>query len=550
MNRQRRRILSFLGVFAALLAGYTLVYDWGMTTFEGRETTLIDSLEIVVETFTTTGYGSQAPWTSVEMNLLVIAMQFTGVILIFMTLPLFVVPAFESAMATNVPTEVEDRRDHVIICEFTPRGETLITELDTQGVDYVIVEPDRERARDLYEEGRSVIHGDPESAETLRNAGIDDATAVVADADDETNASIVLSVRELNGEVRVVGFVQDPDLASYLRYAGADQVFAPRHLLGRGLANKVTASVTSELGETVEIGTDFEIVELSVQTGSEICNRPIAESGLRERTGASIIGAWLHGDFVASPPPDTVLNEDTVLLVAGRESQLERLRELSLAERRRHGRNKVLVAGYGEVGRTVSDVLADHEIEQVVVDMEEQEALADGVPGGSFVQGDVTDEAVLREAGIDDASAVILALSDDTLTMFAALVVRELAPHVEIVARADEAANTGKMYRAGVDYVLALETVSGRMLASTLLDEDVMTLDRQIEIVRTEAQSLADRTLADADIRSRTGCTVIAVERDSTVETALDAGFRIQAGDRLIVAGTDEDVSRFHQLVG
>ena len=542
MDRQRRRTLWYLAIFLAFVVGYTLVYDWGMAVYEKEESSLVESLQIVVETFTTTGYGSHAPWASPEMNLLVITMQFTGVILIFTTLPLFVVPAIESALEASVPTRAHDAEDHVVICEYTPRGETLVDELESQGVDYVIVESDREQALSLYEEDRSVIHGDPETTEALENARIGAASAVVADAADETNASIVLSVRELSDEVQTISFVQDPALEPYLHYAGADRVFAPRRLLGRGLANKVTSSVTSELGETVEIGTDFEIAELSIQEGSEICDRRIAESGLRERTGVSIIGIWNEGAFVASPPPDTVLDEGTVLLVAGRESQLERLKELSLAERRRHGKNKVLVVGYGEVGRTVSEELSHHDIDRVVLDKEEKE--------GVSVVGDVTDQEVLVAAGVRDASAVILALSDDTLTMFAALVVRELNPHVEIVARANEADNTSKMYRAGVDYVLALETVSGRMLASTILDEDVVALDKQIEIIRTEAPSLADRTLREADIRSRTGCTIIAVERDSTVRTDLDADFQLGADDRLVLAGTDDDISRFHRLVG
>jgi len=47
-------------------------------------------------------------------------------------------------------------------------------------------------------------------------------------------------------------------------------------------------------------------------------------------------------------------------------------------------------------------------------------------------------------------------------------------------------------------------------------------------------------TGGDADVRSQTGCTVVGVGRDGTVVADVGPGFRGQAGDELIVVGTDE----------
>jgi K+/H+ antiporter YhaU regulatory subunit KhtT len=77
-----------------------------------------------------------------------------------------------------------------------------------------------------------------------------------------------------------------------------------------------------------------------------------------------------------------------------------------------------------------------------------------------------------------------------------------------------------------------------------------MALDKQIDIVRTPAPNFAGQTLAGADIRSRTGATVIAVERNGNVNSDLDADFRIQHGDSLVVAGTDGDIAAFTEAAG
>jgi len=544
MERRRRRALYYLGAFFAVILLYTLAYDWVMATFEGKERGFFESLLMVIETFTTTGYGEDADWQSPATILLVISMMFTGVFFIFMALPLFVVPWIEERLSTTPPTSIPGLTDHVVICTYTDRSETLVEELDVVDVDYVVVEPDRELATELFEDGVSVIHGDPESVEDLEAANLAESRALVSDFDDETNASISLAAGQVvEGDgVQIITFVEDPDLADYHRYAGADTVFSPRHLIGESLANKVTTGLTSEVADAVEIADDFEIAELPVQSGSRIAGVTVAESGIRERTGAHIIGAWFRGEFVTPPSPSARIDERTILLVAGRDHQLETLKEMTRSETRQSRRGSVVVGGYGEVGSTVKQAISAAGFDCRAVDVADRT--------GVDVVGDVTEKETLTEAGVDSASTVILTLPDDTLAVFATLVVRELSEDVQIIARANETGNARKLYRAGADYVLALSTVSGRMLASTILNEDVISFDQQVEVVRVPAGRLAGQSLEDADVRARTSCTVIAVEREDEVLTDLAASFTLQRGDSVIVAGPDSGINEFAALTG
>jgi Trk K+ transport system NAD-binding subunit len=542
MDTWKRRTLYYLGILTVVLFGYALAYDHGMAVYEGQSHSFYHSLQVVVETFTTTGYGSDAPWESPQMNVLVMVMDLTGVVLIFAALPVFVVPLFEDALSTTLPTEVEeDVEDHVVICSYSPRAEALIAELDSWDVEYVIVEPDRDRAMDLYESGHSIIHGDPESVETLEAANLDAATALVADASDEVDVSIVLTAREAAEDIRVISVVEDPEHETYHELAGVDEVLSPRRLVGESLAAKVTTAVSTELGDAAEIGEDFEVAELPVQHGSELVGTTLADSSIRERSGANVIGAWVCGEFETAPPPRMELDTGTILLVAGEQDQLERLKGLTSSQTHKPHHGTVLVVGHGEVGTTVTEALAAANVPYTVVDLEDQ-------PGVDVV-GDTTDPATLQKADIEQARTVVFAVADDTVTGFGTLVARDLNPDVEVIARAEETENVQKIYRAGADYVLALATVSGRMLASTILEqEEVISMDKRVEIVRTTAPALAGQTLAEADVRSRTGCTVVAVERNGQVLTEIGPEFRFQRDDDVIVAGTDEGVNRFTTL--
>ena len=538
MSSATRRAAEYLlGAFGVMLL-LAFVYQWGFTTFEGQRVDYVHSLYIVVETFTTTGFGRDAGrWTSDGMLVLMIGMQLAGVGLIFLALPAVVVPLVNEALSTAPPTTTE-ATDHVVICAFTPRGETLVKELRSRDQPYVVVEPDAERAVDLATD-HDVVHGDPEEVETLKRANVSDARALVADADDETNASVVLSARECSEALRVVSLVEDESVADYHRYAGADRVISPRRLLGESLGAKATASVADELGDGVELGEDFQIAELLVHRGSPLVGETVAGSAIGERTGANVLGAWSDGEFESPPRPERVIDEHTVLLVVGNETELEALKELTLSETRRRRRGRVLVVGYGMVGHSAADELRPTD-DVVVVDLADD----DGVD----VVGDATERETLVDAGIEDARAVVLALDSDTTTIFATLAVKQVAPHVEVIVRANDADSVPKLYRAGAEYVLALSTVSGRLLASHLLDEEVLRPETQVDLVRTAAPSLEGRGLADANVRARTGVTVVAIERGGDLLTDIGPDTKVVPDDTLVVAGTDDAVNRFTEL--
>jgi len=56
---------------------------------------------------------------------------------------------------------------------------------------------------------------------------------------------------------------------------------------------------------------------------------------------------------------------------------------------------------------------------------------------------------------------------------------------------------------------------------------------------------LVGKSLAEAEVRKRTGATVAAIERDGEVVQSPDADFEFRAGDQLIVVGSRENHESF-----
>lgn len=541
MQRPSRRTVYYLALVLLTTLVFTGVYNGGMAIWENRPQPLYRSLEVVIQSFTTTGYGEDAPWQTPQMNLLVILMQLTGIGLILTAVDIFAVPWLRDTLTPSAPEVAPELEDHVIICEHTPRTDAFITELDARDREYVLIESDPDTARSLYESDYRVITGDAESTETLANAHLEAAMCIVVDAGDDRSASIALAVRDARPDGRVITLVEDADLARYHEAAGVNEILSPRQLLGASLIEQVATAVTTEVDEDVTIGEDFELVELTVREDSDLAHATFAEASLQDQFGVKVIGAWFDSDFKTPIDLDDELEPETRLLVAGTPDHVESLRKATTSGIRVFTAQRIILAGFGDSGRAAYNALSESGPRLTVLDIEQAEQVD--------IVGDARDPAVLEEAGIEAADALVLTVADDTTAIFTTLIARELNPDLRILVRANEEDDVEKLYRAGADYVQSLATVSGRMLASTVFeDKEVLAYETQVNVVRLPAGGLEGSTLADKEVRTETGCMVVAVVRNGETITEFDpAEFTFQADDRVIITGTDEAITQFEQ---
>jgi Trk K+ transport system NAD-binding subunit len=526
---KRRAAITVVGIVVLIFVS-SFVYHYTMIAFEGRSPSYFNSLRTVVETYTGTGYGADAPWETPVANLLVTVMDLSTFLLVFIVLPYVLSPVLEEVLSPTVP-DSSAATDHVVVCDYTPRTEQLVAEFDRRGVDYVVLVDDEERAIELREEGIDVAHGDPSSADALRRVNVGEASSVVVDTDDDESASVVLSVTEVDPDVRVVVLLRDLSLQKYLRYAGADVVLTPRHLLGRRIAERIRNEVSIAYSDVTGIGDGFALVELTVFSDSPLYDKALEDCQEFSGTELTVAGIWDEGDFTASPPADTRIDEDTVLLVAGPQDSLAEFEKRMYTEN--GAKPDVVIAGYGEVGSTVKETLDTSDARCTVIDLED----TDGVD----VVGDATEEDVLREAGIEDATAFVVTVQGDDTAIMTVLVARELVSDTDTVARVNDSDNEGKIRQAGADYVLSLPEISGRILAAEVLREEVLSYDRQLKVVRLDGSVLAGKGVDEPPV-SDAGFAVVAVERDDEVITDLPSGFVFRDNDRVLVAGKDNAI--------
>ena len=533
MVRLSTRIAIYAGSFLGLTAAYTWLYRWGMLTLESEPRTLIHSLEVVVQSMTTTGYGQDAPWESMEMTIFMMVIQLTGIAYIFVAIPLFVVPWVRGIIAASPPESVDRLSEHVVIIGYTALCETLVDELSARGTPYLVVEADEDQARTLHERGLNVLHADPTSEAVIDAASIEAAAAVVVGSAEGEYIRAVLGITDAESDAMVVGLIEAADRARYLRYAGVDEVLFPTHRLGKVLGDKVREIIISEIESAAADA--IEIREYALPAKSDLLGEPLADSRRLESTNATLLGAWTRGDLFSTPSADVYTDRTTRLLVAGLATDHEAVAEtVGIAGRPYQPAAKVIVVGAGLVGEIVTGVLERAGIETTVVDREDG-PLVD-------VVGDATNEPVLKEATIEAADSLIVTLAEPD-AIDTTLVARARNTDLEIIAAAAEESQVDGLRLAGADYVLALPSVAGRMLSQTVFERAVMPLNDRIRLIAVSADRLADPSVQPAKLREEIGCAIVAREREGEIQTVSEVA-SIDPDEQLIVAGTDRALDR------
>ncbi|MFL6232775.1 MAG: potassium channel family protein [Thermoanaerobaculia bacterium] len=539
MTRSRTRLaILVLGLLLTLLVS-TFLYMWGMAALEGKPRGFWQSLEWAGETLSTTGYGADSSWRHPLMVLLVVAVQFLGVFLVFLIVPIYLIPFLEERFETRLPQDVpKDLNGHAVIYRYGPAVETLLEELDGAGVPTLVLEEDDATARRLFERGVRVLHrGLGEGA--LQAARLGSARAIIANGTDDANAALSLSARQLGFRGTLLALVEDPFHRRPMMLAGATAVFTPRHILGAALAARASKRINPRVGGIQQLGRNLEVAEVRVSPESPLAGHTLDETAIGSRTGAIVVGQWVGGELAVSGGSGLRLEPDGILVVVGSPQSVDRLHDLAggAVTLRREG--PFVVGGGGEVGRKVAELLKA---------VGEKVTLIDRNPGPEVdLVGNVLDARLLEAAGVKDAQALILALDTDSATLFATVILKDLAPGVPVIARVNEAENVERIHRAGADFALSISQVSGQMLAQKLLGQEAVAVDPQLKILKIAPDGLAGRHPSGLGIRERTGCSVVAVERGNDVLVEFGPDFRFQPSDAVYICGSGNAVRRFQE---
>ena len=209
----------------------------------------------------------------------------------------------------------------------------------------------------------------------------------------------------------------------------------------------------------------------------------------------------------------------------------------------------VLLIGLGRFGRHMAQKMSDMNHQILAIDKSEhkvQEAM-------SYVTnaeiGDATDPVLIASLGVKDFDLCVVTMSHDLQASLeiTALLKENGAPFVLVRVSRDTHARF--LLACGADEIIYPEKQMADWAAVRYTGDhvyDYTRLSPDHAIYETEIpDSWIGHTVVDLGVRQRYRLNILALRRDGNVDPMFGPATALQAGDRIILLGSDKDVQKF-----
>jgi voltage-gated potassium channel len=198
--------------------------------------------------------------------------------------------------------------------------------------------------------------------------------------------------------------------------------------------------------------------------------QPVETPGMRFLTVALILFGCTGIIFVTGSLVQWLTEAQIQRVLGGRRMQHE-------IEKLKH---HIIVCGYGRIGRMLASQLREGGAPFVVIDVDPERIAEAHDDGNLTLQGEATDEAMLRAAGITRARVLATVLPHDASNVFITLSARNMNPGIRIIARGEVPSTEKKLIQAGADRVVLPAHIGADHIAHLILHPNATEiLDRQ-----------------------------------------------------------------------
>ncbi len=256
------------------------------------------------------------------------------------------------------------------------------------------------------------------------------------------------------------------------------------------------------------------------------------------------------------------------------------------AEPKRPLSNHVIIAGYGLNGRNLARVLKETGIEHLVMDVNGERVRTARAEGHPSIFGDASYPEILKRAGVERAKMLVVAISDPISTRRIVKTARDSNPALSILVRTRYVREVEDLYRLGANQVIPEEfETSVEIFARVLRDYRIPSniIQNQIDLIRQEGYAMlrtpsmdrerlsrlttvletsitdtfyvddrcgiVGKTIAELDLRRKTGTTILALIRKGAARTNPPADMVIEPGDILVLLGNHAELNSAFKML-
>ncbi len=539
-NKTTRRnsllLFKFFVLLAVIIFAYSVLFHVIML-YEGRNFSWVTGFYWTLTVMSTLGFGDITFTSDLGLSFTLLVLL-SGIVLLLIMLPFsfiqfFYAPWLKAQEKARVPREVDPNiKNHIILTHYGPITQNLIKKFNKHNYNYVLVIEDMPQALELANSGINVVLGELDRLETYERLQIHQAALVVATNNDLINTSISFTIRELTDKIPIISNADKEHSRDILEFPGNTTVFEFMKELGQSLARR-----TLGLSRGANIIGNFDqlLIAEAPAMRTALEGKQLKDTQIREKTGLTVVGIWDRGVFEITQP-ETVIASTSVLMLTGTMDQLEKYdRVFAITCADFNAEAPVLILGGGRVGCATANTLAENRVSYKIV---EKRKTVLNKEEEHRIYGDAADINVLKEAGIDEARAVIVTPHDDAINLYLTFYCRKLQPDIQIISRATNERNIPKLHRAGADLVMSYAALGANTIFNLLQPNKTSMFAEELNLFsRRVPPSLQGKSLSKTKIRKETGCHVIAIHPEGQEISSPDPAFILGEKDNLLLVG-------------
>lgn len=235
---------------------------------------------------------------------------------------------------------------------------------------------------------------------------------------------------------------------------------------------------------------------------------------------------------------------------------LNKLKQKAMKKEIKSLNGHVVLCGFGRNGQQAFQKLKTYNKDVVIIDRDANLAsnfISDNV---LHVEGDATEDEILIDAGIKNASHLICALSEDAQNLYVVLSARQLNKDLKIISRATSQSAYKKIKLAGANNIILPENIGGDHLASLVVTPDLLDFFNNLSISDGDTENVRElsfatlckdgqsKTINQLTIHEKTGCSVIGA-KNKKGEFFVNPGgdFELKEGTHLIILGNTKQIN-------
>ncbi|WP_439151647.1 potassium channel family protein [Winogradskyella sp.] len=317
-------LLLLIFVLSIGVIGFRLIADYGW----------IDAIYMTVITITTVGFEEVKPLDAnakiFTVFLILSSVVIVGYAISIITEYILSKNNLEDIKQRKMQKKIEGLSNHIIICGFGRNGKQAARKLLAYKKPFVIIERNKEIIEKFSEEDVPFVCGNANEDDTLFEAGVERASVLIsALPSDADNLFVVLSARQINGEMTIISRASQETSYNKLKLAGANNVILPDRIGGDHMASLVVIPDLIEFIDNLGIvgERNINVEEVKVEQLYDTKNiKTIRELDLRKKTGCTVIGFKdENGEYLVNPEASTRLVPGSKIIVLGRPEQIHKL---------------------------------------------------------------------------------------------------------------------------------------------------------------------------------------------------------------------------------